>query len=84
MNKKNKLIVWLVGLILTLLMILISVDFLRYRNNQKPIFIFKTTHYDYDDGYVNEYYGIGYKYFEYRRNKLDENSLVPFWSPMKR
>lgn len=83
MNKKFKIAVFISIIILALLVTVISVDYARYKSNQKPIFIFEIIHYDYEDGYVNEYKGLGYKYFEYRRDALNEESFVPLWVSRK-
>lgn len=39
-------------------------DFVRYKTNSIPIFAFNVTIEDLDNGYIEEYNGLGYKYVE--------------------
>jgi hypothetical protein len=80
MNKKVKVLLVILTVILVAWISIFVIDFVRFKNHQRPMFIFHTDHHDYKDGYVVEYKCLGYKYFEYRRDKLDEENLAPFWA----
>lgn len=84
MVKKVKLIIFIILAVFILWGIAFFIDYTRYINDQKPIFIVQITHYDFIDGYINRYTGLGYIYFEYRREHINENSLVPFWAKIKK
>jgi len=83
MNKKVKVLLIILTIIIVAWISIFIIDLVRFKNNQKPMFIFNTNHYDYMDGYVVEYNCLGYKYFEYRREAIKDESLAPFWSGKK-
>ncbi|MDD2203294.1 MAG: hypothetical protein PHT75_01300 [Bacilli bacterium] len=84
MKKKVKVLLVIIAiLIIVVWLCIFVVDCVRVKNHQKPMLIFNTNHFDYNDGYVVEYDCLGYKYFEYRREAIEEEDLAPFWASYK-
>lgn len=81
--KKFKILLISFIAILVFWMTMLFTDYMQYKNNEKPIFTFNITHYDYADGYVNQYTGFGYKYIEYHRDNKSKTTFVPIWSPIE-
>ena len=83
MKQKLRIVLYTLLTSTILWMSMIIIDFMRCQNMQKPLFTLKMIHQDYDDGYINQYDGLGYKYFEYRRVSVIKNNFVPFWIALK-
>jgi hypothetical protein len=61
---------------------LIFIDYLRYKNNDKPLFCFNKE-YQYKDGYTTVCLGIFYKIVSYNRVSIIDNEFIPIWSKIK-
>ena len=56
------------------------IDYVRYSSGNPPIFALRLKA-KYDDGYVKEYYGLGYVYRNYNRDSIHKVEFGPFWMP---
>jgi hypothetical protein len=83
MKKILKLIFLIIILLITVWLVLFLIDYNRYRYYKKPRIIISKIHYDYDDGYVNEYYSLGYKYIDYCRKEIKKKKLIPLWQDIE-
>jgi len=63
MKNKIKIILKIIFIIISILIIFFVVDYVRAKNNQKPIFCIKTRMLN--DGGTTEYLGIGYKVIDF-------------------
>lgn len=55
-------------------------DFFMVQNEKKPIFCVKQNEIKYDDGTVNECWGLGYKVYEYHRKSINiSTQFSPFF-----
>lgn len=75
---KSKKISLIVSAIIILWIILFIVDYSRFSNGKKPIFILSHS-IKYDDGVVVEGYGLGYVYRKYDREAIIDTEFGPFW-----
>jgi hypothetical protein len=61
-------------------MAIVLVDFIEVRKENDPKFCFINNHtITYDDGSVEECYGLGYKVIKYNRESLKAIEFGPFW-----
>ena len=65
------LIVW-IGICVT--------DFIRAKQENKPIFTFASNKTEYVDGDVTSYTGLGYKIYFYERDSHSGVKFGPFWA----
>lgn len=81
MSTKKKIEI-AVGVAILVWVLFLMVDYFRYTNGKTPIFAIHTTK-TYDDGTVDNYYGLFYTYRAYKRTSITEEEFVPFWKPRK-
>jgi hypothetical protein len=79
MKKKINVVALVFTIAFVLWTVIIYTDFKLCQSNQKPIFTYLSKHYDYNDGYVDLYSGLGYKYYEYHRTSINGQNFIPFW-----
>ena len=75
-NKVMNVILWIV---LIVWMAICLVDFYRAHKRQEPIFTFKKETTKYEDGEVDNYLGLGYRIFDYKRKCFNGIEYSPFW-----
>lgn len=75
-SKKIELILLIVAMAWLLLFIF---NYVRFTQSKSLFLSFHVTDDSYDDGYVEEYIGLGYIYRRYQRNAIAREELVPFW-----
>lgn len=55
-------------------------DFVRVRQDEKPVFVIKEVKHEYSDGITTEYVGLGYKVYKYDRASLKiDTQFSPFF-----
>ena len=78
MNKKIKILLMILAILIILLPTFIVVDYIRLKNNNKPIF---SLNFDiqYLDGGTKVYYGLFYKIIDYKKALGFNGILVGPW-----
>lgn len=77
MTTKKK--IEIAGLIIAIVWLLLFIfNYVRYTQS-KSLLLSIHTKQEYEDGYVEEYIGLGYIYRKYQRNALSKEEFVPFW-----
>lgn len=78
MTKSKK--IELLCLILAMLwLLLFIINYVRFTQSNSLFLAIHVVDDSYDDGYVEEYIGLGYIYRQYQRNSIKREELVPFW-----
>ena len=77
---KKKLTEIVILLCLVLWGLFFLIDYVRYSSGNPPIFALRLKA-KYDDGYVKEYYGLGYVYRNYNRDSIHKVEFGPIWMP---
>ncbi len=84
MKKRTRRIIEICLLVVILgYLVLFLVDYGRYKNSDKPLIVINVKEKKYDDGFVKEYFSLGWVYREYRRETITDNEIAPFWSKIK-
>ena len=78
MSSKKK-IELTVLVLLVLWFALLGINYVRYSDSKPLILAIHLTH-KYDDGVTEEYVSLGYVYRQYKRNSVNREELVPFWT----
>lgn len=60
------------------------IDFIRIKNDSKPMFCLANKTHEFDDGVVEECKGLGYKIYTYNRDSLEGVQFGPFFAKMKK
>src|SRR5574344_3076461 len=58
-------------------------DVKRYHDGLNPLIIVNQTTKEYDDGFVNTYYSLGWVFRYYNRETITESEIAPFWSKIR-
>lgn len=86
-NKKEMKFVVTINVILFIILFswlgICMTDFIKTRNNEKPMFCIKEKTKNYSDGSVYSCTGLGYKVFYYNRKSISGKEYCPFWSKDK-
>jgi len=80
-NQVFNIIFWIV--IIGLFIIWIT-DFIMVKTEKDPVFCISRETYKYDDGETKECVGLGYKIFEYNRDKYQGYEFGPFFTKIKK
>ena len=60
-------------------------DFIRVRDDKKPMFCIKKIEHKYDDGTTEECVGLGYKVYTYNRKSINlKSQFAPFFVSMEK
>lgn len=60
-------------------------DFMRVRDDKKPMFCIKKIEHKYDDGTTEECVGLGYKVYTYNRKSINlKSQFAPFFVRMEK
>lgn len=60
-------------------------DFMRVRDDKKPMFCIKKIEHKYDDGTTEECVGLGYKVYNYNRKSINlKSQFAPFFVSMEK
>lgn len=78
----KKKIIFIIISVIFILGGLIFIDYLRYRNNDNPLFCLNKE-YKYKDGYTKVCTGVFYKVVSYNRVSITDNEFIPIWSKIK-
>lgn len=81
MSTKRKIEI-LILVVIVLWLLLFAFNYVRYTES-KPLFLSIHLTHKYDDGVTEEYVSLGYVYRQYKRNSVNREELVPFWTLME-
>lgn len=70
------MIMFVIILICIIWLCVVATDFIRYKTDSIPIFAFNVTINDLENGYIEEYKGLGYKYIE---KYIDDEKTSEFY-----
>ena len=79
MKKIINLLIKFVVIIIVLYGVMIINDIFRSANNQGLLLMIQANIYDYTDGVIHEYIGMGYKVIKYDFVDEKRTIIIPFW-----
>ena len=64
---------------------LIITDYMKVKDGEKAVYCISTSIHEFEDGSVEECFGLGYKVYYYDRTSLNvRTDFGPFWMEMKK
>lgn len=79
MKKIGYLLLGLIGL----WVIIFGLNYILYKQNQKPLLTFKTVQYEDDNHHITEYYSLGYKVIMKEQGWIKQSVIKPLWVKTK-
>lgn len=83
-RRKKRIIEIIVLSVFVLWLVFFVIDYIRYKDTNKPLITIAHRTVEFEDGTVDEYYSLGWVYREYKRRAIGDIELTSIFKRMQR